>query len=190
MSTQQAVSQPRVNSAFKHLMQIHWAMAICYLVLFIVGILMPRLPEEFVFRDPLYDLHKSIGALVMALLTWRILTLLRVWWRKYTRRSPRFTKAWWAKVALHTTLYFWMWAVPTSGFFLSNSYQSNNVKFFGIPLPDLFPQNSSIVELARSLHFWFAYAFLVFIVLHILVQKKVVQANWRRFFNQRNITSN
>lgn len=190
MSTHQAVSRPRVNSAFKHLMQIHWIMAACYLVLFVVGILMPRLPEELVVRDPLYDFHKSIGALVMALLTWRILTLLRVWWRKYTRRSPQFSRQWWTKFALHTVLYGFMWAVPTSGFFLSNSYQNGNVTFFGIPLPDLFPQNSALVELARSLHFWFAYTFLAFIVMHILAQKKVVQANWRRFLKQWKPASN
>jgi len=52
----------------------------------------------------------------MALLTWRILILLRVWWRKYTKRQ-KFTQEWFKTFALHTTLYVFMWVVPVSGFF-------------------------------------------------------------------------
>jgi cytochrome b561 len=180
MSSQQTVTKARVNTAFKQLMSVHWIMAACYLVLFTTGSFMTRLPGELFIHDPLYDFHKSMGTLVMALLTWRILVLLRVWWRKYTKRMPKFTKAWFTKFALHATLYLFMWAVPVSGFFLSNSYKTNNVHFFGITLPDLFPQNSAMVGLGRSLHFWFAYTFLAFTVLHILAQGKVVRANWRR----------
>jgi len=142
---------------------------------------MSQLPSEFFIRSPLYDFHKSIGTLVMALLTWRILILLRVWWRKYTKRPPKFTPEWFKTVTLHTSLYVFMWAVPITGFLLSNSYKSNNVKFFGLPLPDIFPQNSAMVDLGRNLHFWLAYTFLAFIILHIVLQWKVAKAMWRRF---------
>ncbi|HLP86998.1 MAG TPA: cytochrome b [Nostocaceae cyanobacterium] len=174
-------AKPRRNSAFQHLMSVHWWMAGFYLVLFMTGVLMPRLPDELVIVGPLYDLHKSIGALVLGLLTWRILVLLRVWWRKYTKKFPKFSPQWLKVVALHTVLYLFMWAVPVSGFFLSNSYKSNNVKFFGLTLPDIFPQNSEVLELARSMHFWTAYIFLAFVVLHIIDQWKVTKALWRRF---------
>jgi len=76
-----------------------------------------------------------------------------------------------------------MWLVPVAGFLLSNSYKSNIVKFFGIVVPDMFPQNSAMVEVGRSLHFWLGYTFLAFVILHILDQKKVVRANWRRLTN-------
>lgn len=176
-------TKPRKNTAFKRLMSVHWIMSVCYLVLFTVGTLMARLPREFVLRDPLYDFHKSMGALTMALLTWRILVLLQVWWRKYTRHLPKFTKEWWQKFILHLSLYVFMWIVPISGFFFSNSFKSNNVNFFGIPLPDLFPENADLVELGRSVHFWLAYTFLALILLHVLSQWKVVKANWRRLVN-------
>jgi cytochrome b561 len=156
-------------------------MAGCYLVLFTVGTFMAQLPREVPFRSPLYDFHKSIGILTIGLLTARILILLRVWWRKYTRRLPEFTPKWFRWAALHTLLYTFMIVVPVSGVFFSNSFRSNNVKFFGLLLPDLFPQNSALVELGRSLHFWLSYTFLAFILLHILEQRKVLQALWRRF---------
>jgi cytochrome b561 len=76
-----------------------------------------------------------------------------------------------------------MWLVPVAGFLLSNSYKSNGVKFFGILLPDLFPQDSAMVDVGRNLHFWLGYTFLAFVILHTLDQKKVVRANWRRLTN-------
>jgi cytochrome b561 len=176
-------AKPRVNSAFKQLMSVHWWMAALYGVLFCTGTFMSQLPREVSFRGGLYDFHKSIGVVTLALLTWRILVLLRVWWRKYTQRFPKLTPKWWQAVILHSTLYGFMWAVPLTGFFLSNSFKTGNVKFFGLLLPDLFPQNSAVVDLARSSHFWTAYIFLAFIGLHAIAQWKVVKANWRRFTN-------
>ena len=181
--TTQLAAKPRLNSAFKQLMSLHWVMSACYLVLFVTGAFMARLPREFFIRGSLYDFHKSVGVLTMAFLTLRILTLLRVWWKKYTKRLPKFTKEWYKSFALHLSLYVFMWLVPVAGFLLSNSYKSNIVKFFGIPLPDVFPQNPAMVDVGRSLHFWLGYTFLAFVILHLLDQKKVVRANWRRLTN-------
>jgi cytochrome b561 len=181
--TAQPAAKPRLNSAFKQLMSLHWAMAACYLVLFITGPFMAQLPRELFIRNPLYAFHKSVGVLTMAFLTLRILTLLRVWWKKYTKRLPKFTKEWYKNFALHATLYVFMWLVPVAGFLLSNSIRNKNVPFFGIVVPDMFPKNPAMVEVGRSLHFWLSYTFLAFVILHILDQKKVVRANWRRWTN-------
>lgn len=180
MSQAAKTTKPRKNSAFKRLMSIHWWMFYCYIILFIGGAFMARLPRDFFGRNSLYDFHKTVGVLTMAILTWRILTLLQVWWKKYTKRLPKYSSEWMQKFVLHTGLYLFMWAVPISGFFFSNSFRSNNVRFLGITLPDLFPQNSSLVELGRNLHFWLAYTFLAFIVLHAIDQRKVVKGFWRR----------
>jgi len=181
--TAQPAAKPRLNSAFKQLMSLHWAMAACYLVLFITGPFMSELPRELFIRNPLYAFHKSVGVLTMALLTLRILTLLRVWWKKYTKRLPKFTKEWYKNFALHASLYVFMWLVPVAGFLLSNSIRNKNVPFFGIVVPDMFPKNPAMVEVGRSLHFWLSYTFLAFVILHILDRKKVVRANWRRLTN-------
>jgi cytochrome b561 len=181
--TTQPAAKPRLNSAFKQLMSLHWAMAACYLVQFITGPFMSELQREFFMRNPLYAFHKSVGVLTMAFLTLRILTLLRVWWKKYTKRLPKFTKEWYKSCALHATLYVFMWLVPVAGFLLSNSIRSNNVPFFGIFFVNVFPPNPAMVEVGRSLHFWLSYTFLAFVILHILEQKKVVRANWRRLTN-------
>ncbi|WP_309735128.1 cytochrome b/b6 domain-containing protein [Chamaesiphon sp. OTE_75_metabat_556] len=174
-------TKSRLNSAFKQLMSVHWWMAIADVVLFATGTFMSQLERGVSFRHSFYDFHKSMGVLSMALLTWRILLLLRVWWKKYTQRFPKFSWLWLKTLALHISLYVFMWAVPVSGFLLSNSFRANNVKFFGFVLPDIFPQDSAMENLGRNLHFWLSYSLLAFTLLHTIEQRKVVRANWRRF---------
>ncbi|NJN91357.1 MAG: cytochrome b [Leptolyngbyaceae cyanobacterium RM2_2_4] len=178
---QKPIAKPRLTSAFKQLWSMHWVMAAGYLLLWVGGFAMVRMPEDAALQDNAYTLHKSVGALTMALLTWRVFILQRVWWRKYTRRLPKPTGEWIRTFLLHSAIYLFMLAVPLSGFFLSNSYQSGNVPFFWVvTLPDIFPENAAIVELARDLHFWIAYTFLGFVVLHMIDQQKYVRSLWRR----------
>jgi cytochrome b561 len=172
--------KPKPNSAFLRLMSLHWWMARLYVLLFVGGWFMTHVPTGTSLRMALYDFHKSIGLLTIAMLTWRIFVLIQVWWRKYASRLPKFTARWMRTVVLHTLLYLFMWIVPITGVFLSNSYKTNNVRFFGLAIPDLFLQNSALVDLARNLHFWFAYIFLACTILHLIVQWKVVRAHWRQ----------
>jgi cytochrome b561 len=183
MATQselQPMKKPKPNSAFLKLMSLHWWMARLYVLLLTGGWLMVHLPDGTPLLKELYDVHQSLSILTIALLSWRILVLLQVWWRKYTKRLPKFTASWLRAVALHTLLYGFMWAVPISGVFLSKTSQANHVRLFGLSLPDLFPQNSALVAFAGSLHFWFAYLFLALIILHLTAQWKVVRAHWRQ----------
>jgi cytochrome b561 len=174
-------SEPkRKTNVFQNLMSIHWLMVFCFLILFSLGFVMVRLPGDNSIHDFAYDMHKSFGVLVLGLLISRIFLLLRATWKKYLKRFPKMTLEWVQVVALHGVLYLFMTAVPISGVFLSNSYKSGIVPFFGIITPDLFPQNANVVGLARSLHFWLAYAFAAFIGIHIWQQQKVVRAYWRR----------
>jgi cytochrome b561 len=171
----------RLTTAFQRLMSIHWWMALCYLVLFVGGAFMARLDRQVFFRGGLYDVHKSIGVLALALLSWRVIVLLQVWWKKYSKRWPKRSSKWWQSAVLHASLYSFMVSVPVAGLLFSNSFKANNVKFFGLPVPDLFPEDKAMVEYGRSLHLWLAYIFLGFIFLHAVMQWKSVRAYWRRF---------
>jgi cytochrome b561 len=180
-TSQRVKPKSRLTSAFKQLWSMHWWMAACYLLLFVVGLIMVNMPDQTLLRKHAYIFHKSLGALTLALLLWRIFILQQVWWRKYTHRLPKFTNKWIRRFLLHAAIYLFMLAAPVSGFFLSNSHQSDGVSFFWIvTLPDIFPVNSEVVELARSLHFWLTYTFLGFIVLHTIDQFKFLRSFWRR----------
>lgn len=179
MTRAQPTAKRKAN-AFQNLMSIHWLMAFCFLILFTLGVLMVRLPEGIAIRNFAYATHKSFGVLILGLLVARIFLLLRVSWKKYSKRLPKTTPAWAKVFALHSTLYIFMLAQPLSGRFLSNSNASGGVPFFWMTAPDLFPENAGVVELARSLHFWLACTFAAFIGLHVWKQQKVVRAYWRR----------
>ena len=66
---------------------------------------MVKMPDNTPLQGNTYSLHKSIGALTRALLTWRIFILQRVWWRKYTRRFPKITGESIRTFLLYTAIY-------------------------------------------------------------------------------------
>ncbi len=145
---------------------------------------MAELDREVSFRELLYAAHKSLGVLVIFLLGWRVYWLVRVWGRKYRHHLPKFTHKWYFTTALHTLLYMLMWAVPLSGYWLSNSFKANNVSLFGLPMPDLFPVSREALSQARLAHSNTGKIFFVMIAIHLICQHKVVKANWRRFVDR------
>jgi cytochrome b561 len=171
--------KPKFNSSFQRLMSVHWWMAGLYLILFMGGTFMSRLPRSE-FRGMLYDFHKSIAVVTIILLVWRVATLIQVLLKKYRSRLPKLSNQWVKSFVLHTFIYGFMVGVPITGFFFSNSFRANNVSLFGLVLPDIFPENKDLVQIGRSLHFWLAYTFLALISLHLTSQWKVAKANWRR----------
>jgi cytochrome b561 len=173
--------QPRLNNIFKQLMSVHWWMAGLYFILFASGVTIERLQAGVSFRELLFDAHKSFGVLVLLLLGWRVFLLLRVWGRKYAKHLPKLTSNWYFKTGLHAFLYMMMLAVPLSGYWLSNAYQSHNISLFGIPMPDIFPVDGEASAQAAAAHSYTSKIFAILIVIHFIAQHKVVKANWRRF---------
>jgi cytochrome b561 len=175
-----ATSKLRLNNVFKQLMSLHWWMAICYLLLFPSGIIMAKFGNKINDRELLFAAHKSFGVLVLLLLGWRVYLLVRVWGKKYSKHLPKLTTNWYFKTGLHTLLYFLMFVVPLSGYWLSNAYQANNISLFGVPMPDLFPVSSDAADRANFAHSTTSKALAIFILIHSIAQRKVINANWRR----------
>ena len=165
MNSSPTKTKSRQTLSSQRLWLIHWIMTACFLILYVVGVVMSRLNDEIAFKDYLFDFHKSIGVLVMGLLLLRIFLLLQVFGHRYLKRKPKLKKQWIQGFSLHLLLYVFMCIVPLSGFLYSNS-GGHEVAFFGITMPNLFKQNEALFPFARSLHFWLAYAFLAFILLH------------------------
>ncbi len=186
MSSEKSPSRP--TSSFQRLWFLHWIMAGCFLVLYLVGVVMSRLSSEMSLRGYLFDFHKSIGVLVMGLLLLRILFLLQVYGRKYLKRQPKIKKQWIQSFTLHFLLYLFMTIVPLSGFLYSNS-GGHGVALFGIAMPHLFAKNQALFPFAKSIHFWLSYTFLAFIVLHGWENYRFIQNFRKRFFKLKNSTN-
>ena len=143
---------------------------------------MAGLSRSVSYRETLYDFHKLLGVTVMSLLLARISILMLTLQHKYRRRQPSRKGDWLQTFALHMSLYFFMLLVPLSGYFLTNT-AGHEIRIFttGIVLPNLFSTNKHLAEFGKSLHFWLAYTFLSFIILHTVDQRKYLRAQVRRF---------
>lgn len=172
----------RWTRAFQRLWTLHWVMAVCFLVIYLLGIIMARLPDEFMFRGAFYNTHKSLGILVLGLLLIRVLFLLQVFSRKYLKRSPKISRQWLRNTLLYTMLYVLMVVIPISGVWLSNS-GGHSVSLFFIPLPAWFAENRAVSAIAHDLHFWLAYALLACVGLHLVQQWRFIQRFWRRILH-------
>lgn len=90
MTLAQVKQKPgKKKSAAQRLWFLHWLMTFFYVLLFVGGYYIARLPESVSFREIAFDSHKTLGVVVMSLLLARISVLLLVLQRKYRRNQPK-----------------------------------------------------------------------------------------------------
>jgi cytochrome b561 len=145
---------------------LHWVMA--FLIIFLLGLgiyMSDFLSNESPNRLEIYNLHKSLGVLVL------ILVFLRIINRLLTRTPalPFAISALEKKLAKfgHFALYFLMITTPLSGYLMS-SFAGYPVKLFAIELPNFFEANFKIAGFFSEAHELSAFSLLGLIVIHIL----------------------
>lgn len=145
----------------------HWLMALLIIGLLTVGLYMTNLPIGMQ-KLKLYGLHKACGILVLGLV------VLRVIWRILNTR-PQLALPWLERVAARTAhwgLYFFMFAMPLSGW-LMTSAAGLPPSFFGLfTLPSLVAPNVELREWFGLTHEWFAYGLITLIIIHTLAALK------------------
>ncbi len=144
---------------------IHWVTALLILGLLAVGFYMTEL-DKSTYKYELYDLHKALGAVVIAL------TILRIFWHVVKRKPKSIAshKSWEKAIShlTHALLYLGILAVPLSGWAMSSS-GGYAVSFFGLfDLPALVPKDKEMFELFGEIHEISALALLFLIGLHML----------------------
>ena len=132
--------------------------------LFNLGVYTWNLTEEISPRTFYFNLHKSIGVTIFALI------LIRILWR-ITHRPPALLasyKAWESKLAsgAHHLLYLLMVALPLSGIIMA-IYSKYGIKWFGIELIKGL-DNKDMRELFYEAHEIIGLIILLVIILHIL----------------------
>ena len=128
---------------------LHWITAILFLSLLPMGLFTSIIPEDVVWRQGYYVVHKTIGFLVLMLviarLAWHLktsITGLDSSLKTWERRS--------AKTA-HYLLYFLMLALPISGYIMSTL--ANKLSHFFIwDTPVLFGPDMELVKLWGLIH--------------------------------------
>lgn len=141
---------------------IHWLMALLFAVILGVGVVMTAFKQTEPWT--LYNLHKSLGVLVFLLVWLR----LAVRWRAPSPPPPPYLSLPLQRIAGAVLILFYalMIIAPISGYALSNLH-GYEVKFFGLPLPRLFPANPECEAFSTALHDYVGYGFLGLIVFHL-----------------------
>ena len=132
--------------------------------LFNLGVYTWNLSEEISPRTFYFNLHKSIGVTIFALI------LIRILWR-ITHRPPALLasyKAWERKLAsnAHHLLYLLMVALPISGIVMA-TYSKYGIKWFGVPFIKGL-DNNPMRELFKEVHEIIGVIILLVIIVHII----------------------
>lgn len=140
--------------------------------LFDLGIYSLPLAEPASPRAFYFNLHKSLGVTVMALI------FFRLFWR-LTHIAPEFPssmKAWEKKLAelTHKALYLMMLAVPVAGAVMA-AFSKYGIVWFGVRLVEGL-NNEGLREVFKEIHEISATVLVVLVVLHVVaaVKHKVI----------------
>jgi cytochrome b561 len=155
----------------------HWLMAIIIIGMLTLGLYMADQPKSL-WKIKLYGWHKEWGMLVLMLVIFRII------WRTGNRNPLLSMLPAWERISAkltHYALYFFMIAMPLTGWLLSSA-ADRPVSFFGMfVIPTLIPPNEKQVEVFAEIHEWLAYGLIATICLHVLAALK------QHFFNKDDI---
>lgn len=143
----------------------HWLLAALILGQFAIGkiAVAARLSP---FKLDAFVWHKSLGVTIL------LLVILRTLWR--WRNPPPVTLAdipqreTTLAITGHRILYILMFAVPLSGWWVSDTSRLPFKAYFVLPMPDLLAVNRSMQEFAESVHNVLIIALLAAVILHIV----------------------
>jgi len=142
----------------------HWTVALLVLGTVPVGILMGRIPESPT-QDSLYTLHKSVGALILMLMTLRVINRF-----SHGAPAPEPTLKPWERLAsgtVHWALYALLLVTPIIGL-LANSAYGAATPFFGLfQISPLIDKNGPLSDSLFYIHGWLGWTVGVLFCIHI-----------------------
>ena len=143
---------------------LHWLVAAIVLGQFSWGWLMQQIPKSPPgVRADAFNLHKSIGLCLLALM------LFRLGWR-LAHRPPSFPPMprWQACAArtTHAALYVALIAMPVAGY-LGSVWSGYPVKWFGLTLPMWGTSIPALKEAMSTVHFVTSWVLLSLVALHV-----------------------
>jgi cytochrome b561 len=143
---------------------LHWLIAAIVLAQFPLGWWMQEIPKQPPGpRAEAFNLHKSIGLLIAALM------FARIAWRLGHPGPPLPAMPRWQSRLAHAThfaLYAVLVALPLTGY-LGSAFSGYPVKFFGITLPAWAAKNPELKEWMSAAHLALAWALALAFAAHM-----------------------
>lgn len=143
---------------------LHWSMAILIFFILGLGLYMTDL-EASIQKFELYQLHKSLGFIVLALLGLRILWKMVHITPKLPENLGKHTIR--AAKAAHWALYALMAGIPITGILMSAA-AGYPVQVFGLfTLPHVMAPDEGMLDIYKRLHGFLANCLIILLILHI-----------------------
>src|SRR3954471_5407396 len=143
---------------------LHWLVAALVLPMIALGIIIANEWGGPV-QQPLYDLHKSIGALLLPLIIVRLVYRLVYPPLPLPADIPALQQ--FAAHATHWTLYGLLLVQPVVGMIATSAYPAPLPMFGLFELPHVWPENRPLSERLFALHRWMGIAIAAVAAIHI-----------------------
>lgn len=143
---------------------LHWLIALAVIVQFTWGWWMQSIAKQPPgLRADAFNLHKSVGLTLLALMTVRVL-----WrWRHPAPALP-LMPAWQRRLAHlnHGVLYAALFVMPIAGY-VGSVFSGYPVKLFGMTLPAWGWQDSALKDFCSTIHFVASWVLAAAVALHL-----------------------
>ena len=143
---------------------LHWLVAALVLPMIALGIIIANEWGGPV-QQPLYDLHKSIGALLLPIIVVRLVYRLAHPPLPLPADIPALQQ--FAAHATHWTLYGLLIVQPVVGLIATSAYPAPLPMFGLFELPHVWPENRPLSERLFALHRWLGIAIAAVAAIHI-----------------------
>lgn len=141
---------------------LHWLMALLIIGLLALGLYMVRMPISLQ-KLQYYGWHKEIGILVL------MLAVVRLAWRLRNINPTLDSIPVWEQLAaraVHWLFYFFMFAMPITGWMITSSADLP-VNFFGLfTLPNLVAASEPNRLFYTEIHEWLGYVLIAIVCMH------------------------
>ena len=143
---------------------LHWIIALAVIAQFTWGWVMQSIPKQPPgLRADAFNLHKSIGLTILALM------ILRALWR-WRHPAPPLPAmpAWQATIARanHWVIYACLFLMPVAGY-LGSVFSGYPVRYFGVTLPTWGWKDEGLKTAMSVLHFTVSWVLLAAVALHV-----------------------
>lgn len=151
---------------------LHWTVAALVVAMVPLGWVMTGLDHDPVRQFALYQLHKSIGLVVLALMA------LRVAWRAHDPPPalPATVPAWERRAAMagHAGLYALLLALPATGWLAvsASPLQVPTLLFGVVPVPHLLSPDEELADALEDLHDLLSNLLLALLAVHVVAALK------------------
>ena len=144
---------------------LHWVIVLLLLMLSTIGLLLDSLPVSPRYFW-VFDLHKSTGLTLLALV------VLRIGWRLYAGAPKPVpgTTAWQARAAsvTHWLLYALILAMPLSGWLYDSASGLRPLRWYGlVEVPKLSAPDEGLRELGHTAHEWLFWVLVALVIVHV-----------------------